>query len=115
MRTVKLHRNDFVEKVAANRAEHRAVFEAALGGYQRRLVRELEHRIADVRAGRQVDHYIRLPDVDPYRQLRVGIEGAAPLKRSEWGLTWNVALEAGGPVLSDRVDLELDLSAIKGG
>jgi polyisoprenoid-binding protein YceI len=51
--------------------------------------------------------------VDPYRQLRVGIEGAASLKRSEWGLTWNVALEAGGVVLSDRIDLELDLSAIK--
>ena len=51
--------------------------------------------------------------VDPSQQLRVGIEGAGSLKRSEWGLTWNVALEAGGLVLSDRIDLELDLSAIK--
>ena len=53
--------------------------------------------------------------VDPYGQLRVGIEGSGSLKRSDWGLTWNVALEAGGLVLSDRIDLELDISAIKVG
>ena len=51
--------------------------------------------------------------VDPYNQLRIGFEGAGSLKRSDWGLTWNVALEAGGVVLSDRIDLELDISAIK--
>jgi polyisoprenoid-binding protein YceI len=51
--------------------------------------------------------------VDPYGQCRVGIEGAGSLKRSDWGLTWNMALEAGGLMLSDRIDLELDLSAIK--
>lgn len=51
--------------------------------------------------------------VDPYGQLRLGVEGAASLQRSDWGLTWNVALEAGGLVLSDRIDLELDISAIK--
>ena len=51
--------------------------------------------------------------VDPYSQLRVGIEGSGSLKRSDWGLTWNAALEAGGVVLSDRIDLELDISAIK--
>ena len=53
--------------------------------------------------------------VDPYNQLRVGIEGSGSLKRSDWGLTWNTALEAGGVVISDRIDLELDLSAIKVG
>ena len=53
--------------------------------------------------------------VDPYGQLRVGIEGSGSLRRSEWGLTWNAALEAGGVVLSDRIDLALDISAIKVG
>jgi polyisoprenoid-binding protein YceI len=51
--------------------------------------------------------------VDPYSQFRVGISGSGSLKRSEWGLTWNVALEAGGLVLGDVIDLELDISAIK--
>lgn len=53
--------------------------------------------------------------VDPYGQLRVGFAGSGVLQRSTWGLTWNVALEAGGLVLSDRIDLELDISAIKTG
>ena len=51
--------------------------------------------------------------VDPYGQLRIGFEGSGALKRSDWGLTWNVALEAGGLVLSDRIDLELDISATR--
>ncbi len=53
--------------------------------------------------------------VDPYGQLRVGFEGSCALKRSDWGLTWNVVLEAGGLVVSDRIDLEFDLSAIQEG
>ena len=51
--------------------------------------------------------------VDPYSQTRVGIDGSGSLNRSDWGLTWNVALEAGGLMLSDGIDLELDISAIK--
>ncbi len=50
---------------------------------------------------------------DPYGQFRVGFEGSGALKRSDWGLTWNVALEAGGVVLSDRITLEFDLSLVK--
>jgi polyisoprenoid-binding protein YceI len=53
--------------------------------------------------------------VDPYSQLRVGIEGSGSLKRSQWDLTWNAPLEAGGLLLSDTIDLELDVSAIKVG
>ena len=51
--------------------------------------------------------------IDPYGQLRVGFQGSGGLKRSDWGLTWNVALDAGGVVLSDRINLELDLSLVK--
>ncbi len=51
--------------------------------------------------------------IDPHGQLRMGFEGSAVLKRSDWGLTWNVALEAGGVVISDRITLELDLSLVK--
>jgi len=62
MRTVNIQRAEFVEKVTANRDAHRAVFEKALDGYQRRLVRELERRVADVKAGRRIDRYISLPE-----------------------------------------------------
>jgi hypothetical protein len=62
MRTVNIRKDEFIDKVSANRATHRAAFEKALEGYQKILVRELEGRIADVKAGRQIEHYIRLPE-----------------------------------------------------
>ena len=49
------------DKVVANRATHRAEFEKALVGYRLRLMAELEIRIEDLRAGRAVDQYIRIP------------------------------------------------------
>ncbi|MEN3585598.1 YceI family protein [Streptomyces sp. ZYX-F-203] len=50
---------------------------------------------------------------DPFGNERVGFEGRAELLRSEWGLTWNAALETGGVLVSDRIRLRLDVSAIK--
>jgi len=34
------------------------------------------------------------------------------LKRSEWGLTWNKALESGGALVSDDVNLDLDFEYV---
>ncbi len=51
--------------------------------------------------------------VDPYGQHRVGFSGSGALKRSDWGLTWNQTLDTGGVVVSDRIEIELDVSAIK--
>lgn len=50
---------------------------------------------------------------DPFGNERVGFEGTGELLRSEWGLTWNAALETGGVLVSDRIKLNFDLSAIK--
>ncbi|AVH56308.1 MULTISPECIES: YceI family protein [Streptomyces] len=50
---------------------------------------------------------------DPYGNVRVGFEGKAEILRSEWGLTWNAALETGGVLVSDKIKLVLDISAIK--
>ncbi|MFD7549133.1 YceI family protein [Streptomyces sp. NPDC059578] len=50
---------------------------------------------------------------DPFGNERVGFEGRAELLRSEWGLTWNAALETGGVLVSDKVKLNFDISAIK--
>jgi polyisoprenoid-binding protein YceI len=44
---------------------------------------------------------------------RVGFEGAGVLSRSDWGLTYNAALETGGVLISDKVKLDFDVSAIK--
>ncbi|MCG0069687.1 YceI family protein, partial [Streptomyces tricolor] len=50
---------------------------------------------------------------DPFGNERVGFEGKAEILRSEWGLTWNAALETGGVLVSDKIKLVFDVSAIK--
>jgi polyisoprenoid-binding protein YceI len=52
---------------------------------------------------------------DPWGQLRVGFEGALAIRRSDWGLTWNTALDTGGVLVSDKIQIEFDVSAIKAG
>jgi polyisoprenoid-binding protein YceI len=50
---------------------------------------------------------------DPFGNLRVGFEGATTVNRKDWGLTWNAALETGGVLVSEKVKLEFDISAIQ--
>ncbi|CAB4728418.1 MAG: polyisoprenoid-binding protein [Actinobacteria bacterium] len=50
---------------------------------------------------------------DPYGNVRAGFEGATTINRSDWGLTFNAALETGGVLVSEKVKLEFDISAIK--
>jgi len=50
---------------------------------------------------------------DPFGNTRVGFEGVATVNRKDWGITWNAALESGGVLVSDKIKLEFDVSAIK--
>ena len=50
---------------------------------------------------------------DPFGNTRAGFEGTATINRKDWGITWNAALETGGVLVSDKVKLEFDVSAIK--
>ncbi|WP_406832704.1 YceI family protein [Pedococcus sp. KACC 23699] len=49
---------------------------------------------------------------DPYGNVRVGFEGSTTINRSDWGLSFNAALETGGVLVSEKVSLEFDISAI---
>ena len=49
---------------------------------------------------------------DPFGNVRAGFEGSGEISRKDFGLTWNVALETGGFLVSDNVKLQLDISAI---
>ena len=51
--------------------------------------------------------------VDPFGNRRVGIEGSVTVNRKDWGITWNAPLETGGLLVSEKVVLELEISAIK--
>lgn len=44
---------------------------------------------------------------------RVGFEGSAVVNRQDWNINWNMALEAGGVMVSDKVTLEFEFSAVR--
>ncbi|HUL59746.1 MAG TPA: YceI family protein [Anaeromyxobacteraceae bacterium] len=50
---------------------------------------------------------------DPWGNQRAGFTATASLNRREFGLTWNQALETGGVLVADRVDVEIELQAIR--
>jgi len=50
---------------------------------------------------------------DPFGNTRVGASASTKIKRSEYGLTWNAALEAGGVLVGDDLKIELEISAIR--
>lgn len=50
---------------------------------------------------------------DGYGNRKLGFSAEGTIKRSEWGLTWNQAIEAGGVVVSDDVRLVLDVQAAR--
>jgi polyisoprenoid-binding protein YceI len=50
---------------------------------------------------------------DPFGNLRAGFEGAVTINRKDYGITWNAALETGGVLVSDKIVLEFEVSAIK--
>jgi len=50
---------------------------------------------------------------DPFGNTRIGFEGSTTINRSDYGVTFNAALETGGVLVSEKVTLELEISAIK--
>ena len=50
---------------------------------------------------------------DPFGNQRAGFEGSVTINRKDYGVTWNAALEGGGVLVSDKVTLEFEVSAVK--
>ena len=48
---------------------------------------------------------------DPYGNTKAAFTAVGEIERKDWGLTWNVALEGGGVLVSERFKLELDVEA----
>lgn len=47
-------------------------------------------------------------DIDPYGNRKAGGTLTGTINRSEWGLSWNVPLDSGGWLVSDKIALEVD-------
>ena len=50
---------------------------------------------------------------DPWGNQRAGFSATTSINRKDFGLTWNQALETGGLLVADRVDIEIELQAIR--
>jgi polyisoprenoid-binding protein YceI len=54
----------------------------------------------------------RVHDVDRYRR-GFGFTAKGTLDRKDFGLGWNQVLETGGVLVSDRVELELEVRGVR--
>jgi polyisoprenoid-binding protein YceI len=50
---------------------------------------------------------------DPWGGTRTGFSAKTTVNRKDFGLTWNVALETGGFVVSDKIEITLEIEAVK--
>jgi polyisoprenoid-binding protein YceI len=50
---------------------------------------------------------------DPWGNVKAGFEAHGSISRSEYGLTWNAALETGGVLVADQVQITLEVQASK--
>ncbi|WP_432559611.1 YceI family protein [Granulicoccus sp. GXG6511] len=69
--------------------------------------------IKDVTRPVTIDFEYNGAATDPFGNERVGLEGQIQVNRKDWGLTWNAALETGGVLVSEKVTLVFEVSAIK--
>lgn len=51
--------------------------------------------------------------VDPYGQTKAGFEISGKINRKDFGLTWSAVTEAGSIVVSDTIQMAIDLQFIK--
>ncbi len=85
-----------VEKVSSDR--YRVHGDMTIRDVTRPIVLELEH-------GGQAK--------DPWGNQRAVFNATTSLSRGEFGLKWNQALEAGGVLVGDRVEIELEVQAVQ--
>jgi polyisoprenoid-binding protein YceI len=50
---------------------------------------------------------------DPWGGVRAGYSATTKINRNDFGLTWNVALEAGGFVVGDEIKISIDVELVK--
>ncbi|MGW7280213.1 YceI family protein [Streptomyces sp. NPDC054844] len=106
-----LKSSDFFKTDEFPRMTFRSTGAEALGGDDYRVTGDLT--ILGTTRPLTIDLEFNGAAKGPFGNERVGFEGKAEIKRSEWGLTWNAALETGGFLVSDKIKLNFDISAIK--
>jgi len=64
---------------------------------------------------RQVSLDVTLNGVgtNPYGKTVAGFSAETKISRKEWGLNWNVGLEAGGVLVSDQLKVSVEIQAVR--
>ena len=106
-----LRNNDFFDAPTYPTITFTSTSAAVVDGDTYRLTGDLT--IKDVTKPVAIDFEFSGTEKDPFGNTRVGFDGKTVIKRSDWGVSWNAALESGGVLVSDKITLEFDVSAIK--
>lgn len=72
-----------------------------------------ELTIRDVTRPVSLDVEFHGTGIDPWGNERVGFSASTSINRKDFGLTWNQALEAGGVLVGDKVEIEIEVQAVK--
>jgi polyisoprenoid-binding protein YceI len=81
-----------------------------VGGGRLRVIGELT--IRDTTRAVALDAEPAGRGMDPWGNERIGFVAKTSIDRKDFGLAWNQLLEAGGVLVGDRVDIELDVQAV---
>lgn len=69
--------------------------------------------IKDVTKSITIDFDFQGEAVDPWGQTRIGFEGSTVINRRDFGLTWQTSLDNGGVLVSEKITLNFDISAVQ--
>lgn len=62
MKDVKIKKAKLLAELKKNRTQHRKIFEEAQKGFRAEVIKQLDERLAEARAGKKIDIHIRLQE-----------------------------------------------------
>jgi polyisoprenoid-binding protein YceI len=109
-RDAHLRSADFFDAEAFPTLRYRSRRIEALSGDRYRVIGDLTIRDVTREVPLEVEYGGRA--VDPWGNERAGFSARASLERKEFGLAWNQVLEAGGLLVGERVDIDVELEVV---
>lgn len=92
MNFVKVHKTELLETLKKNKEGHRELFLAAQEGWKKRIIEELDRRLADARAGRKIRALFSVPEPEDHtkdynriiRMVEMSVENVLELTAQEF-------------------------------
>ena len=109
-RDAHLRSADFLDAEAFPTLSYRSRRIEALSGDRYRVIGDLTIRDVMREVPLEVEYGGRA--IDPWGNERAGFSARASLERKEFGLAWNQVLEAGGVLVGERVDIDIELEVV---